>query len=142
MSLRFRYDEAVNKEARRILPALSRSFFSASANVQDVAAAEVRSLLGRAWLSRTSELYDDPLKGIDLVSLDSGLGGATTASTTLTGSPGAVDQNSGGSVQVPLRPWHVAKELLKLHVLACKVREKDIDMFAYQYCCSSLSLYM
>lgn len=125
--LPFRYNEAVNKAARRMLPALSRSFFSASVNVQDVAAAEVRSLFRRAWLSRTSDLYDDPLKGNDMA-LGSGLDGAAATSAASTGLPGTVAQTSGGAVQVPLRPWHVAKELLKMHILACKVREKaEID---------------
>lgn len=102
-----------------MLPALSRSFFSASVNVQDVAATEVRSLLGRAWLTCTSDLYDDPFKGIDLA----GASAASTASTTA--SRGTVAQKGGSAVQVPLRPWHVAKELLKMHILACKVRDKE-----------------
>ncbi|CAN0541184.1 unnamed protein product, partial [Ectocarpus sp. 12 AP-2014] len=57
---RRRGNEAVNmnEEARRLLPALSRSFFSASFNPDDAAAAEVRTLFDRAWLTRISEMFD------------------------------------------------------------------------------------
>ncbi|CBN77134.1 hypothetical protein Esi_0036_0099 [Ectocarpus siliculosus] len=65
---RRRGNEAVNKEARRLLPALSRSFFSASFNPDDAAAAEVRALFDKAWLTRVSEMFDDPAKELDACS--------------------------------------------------------------------------
>eukprot|EP00752_Nemacystus_decipiens_P007282 g6518.t1 len=114
-----RYDEAVKKEARRLLPALSRSFFSAPVNSEDKAAAEVRSLLNRAWLSSTSDLFSDPLKGVSGPDLVSGSSLAVATSTASAGSPNVALNYS--MTQVQLRPWHVAKDLLKMHVLACKV---------------------
>lgn len=115
-----RYGEAAKKEARRLLPALSRSFFSALVNSGDKAAAEVRSLLDRAWLSSTSDLFDDPFKGVSGPDLGSGSGLAAVTSTASTGSPDVA--LNCGNAEVQIRPWHVAKDLLKMHVLACKVR--------------------
>lgn len=115
-----RYDDAVEKEAQRLLPALSRSYFSASVNSEDVAAAEVRSLLDRAWLSSTSDLFDDPIKEVSGPDLGSSPGLAVAASTTSAGSPDVA--LNCGIAKIPVRPWHVAKDLLKMHVLACKVR--------------------
>ena len=117
------YDEAVRKEARRLLPALSRSFFSASVNNEDKAAAEVRSLLDRAWLSSTSDLFDDPFKGVPDPNLGSGSALAAATSTASASSPDVAPSCSNAQVQI--RPWHVAKDLLKMHVLACKVRRAD-----------------
>eukprot|EP00903_Cladosiphon_okamuranus_P008959 g8573.t1 len=114
-----RYDGAVTKEARRLLPAFSRAFFSTSVNSEDKAAAEVRSLLDKAWLSSTSDLFDDPFKGVSGPDLDAGSGLAAATSTT---SASARDDAFNDSIaQVQIRPWHVAKDLLKMHVLSCKV---------------------
>ncbi|CAM9852836.1 unnamed protein product [Scytosiphon promiscuus] len=103
-----RYDQAVQKAARRMLPALSRSFFRASVNGEDAAAAEVRCLLNRAWLSPTSEIFGSPFDGEN--GLRAGLEDADGSQATST-----------LQVQVRLRPWDVAKDLLKMHVLACKI---------------------
>ena len=101
-----------------MLPALSRSCFSSSINSEDVAAAEVRSLLRRAWLSRISELFDDPCKAdLDDPDLDAD-------SAAFTSSAGAIPrQNPTHGAEVQVRPWHVAKDLLRMHVLACRVSE-------------------
>lgn len=117
-----RYNEAVKKEARQLLPALSRSYFSTSVNSEDVAAAKVRSLLDRAWLSSTSDLFDDPCKGLSGPGLGPGpgLAEAAAASAASPGSPGVA--LSCSITQIQVRPWHVAKDLLKMHVLACKVK--------------------
>ncbi|CAN0273364.1 unnamed protein product, partial [Ectocarpus sp. 12 AP-2014] len=138
---RRRGNEAVNKEARRLLPPLSRSFFSASFNPDDAAAAEVRALFDRAWLTRVSEMFDDPAKEPamekDLANLE--LLGAANVST---GSPGVVAQDGGASAdaaaqggdravagtaaaaaagRIKIHPWHLTKALLRMHVLACKI---------------------
>lgn len=90
----------VKKQARRMLPALSRSCFSALLNTDDFAAAEVQSILSRAWLSRVSELNDSFMG----------------------------EEDVGEDLPDPqdvVRPWHIAKDLLRLHVAACKVREGE-----------------
>lgn len=96
-----RYAEMVNERARRLLPALSRSHFSAPTNTDDSAAAEVRSVLAEAWLSRHSD-FDDPFAG---------------AAAT-----GAISESLSGGHMV--RPWHLAKELLRMHVTVCRVSER------------------
>lgn len=116
-----RYEQAVNKVARRMLPALSRSYFSSTVNAEDVAAAEVRSLLDRAWLSRISELFEDPCKG-DL-GLD--LAPASGASSSSAGDEVSRRNPDCSADGVRVRPWHVAKDLLKMHVLACRVSEGE-----------------
>lgn len=119
----------MNKEARRLLPALSRSYFSASVNSEDKASAEVRSLLDRAWLSTTSDLFGDPFKGAFGPDSGSGSGPAAATSTASAGSPESPDVALNNSIaQVQIRPWHVAKDLLKMHVLACKVRGANINL--------------
>ncbi len=120
MNYNQRYEEAVNKVARRMLPALSRSFFSSTLNAEDVAAAEVRSLLERAWLSRISDLFEDPCKG----DLELDLAAASGASASSAG--GEVRRNPDcGTDGLRVRPLHVAKDLLKMHVLACRVSEGE-----------------
>lgn len=108
----------MKKKARRLLPALSRSYFTTSVNGEDVAATEVRSVLDRAWLSSTSDLFDDPFEGV------SGPDLTAVASAASVGSPDGAFECSNAQVQI--RPWHVAKDLLKMHVLACKVRKVNI----------------
>lgn len=99
-----------------MLPALSRSFFRAAVNAEDVAAAEARSLLNRAWLSPTSEMFGSPFDGINAMNIRSpDVDGACAISCG--------DGTTSGGVH--LRPWDVAKDLLKMHALACKVRAEQ-----------------
>lgn len=100
-----------------MLPALSRSFFRASVNGKDVAAAEVRYRLNSAWLSPASEIFGSPFDRANVLGV-----GSPDADGAEAISNGGGDGGEAQQVQVQVRSWDVARDLLKMHVLACKVR--------------------
>ncbi|CAM9653733.1 unnamed protein product [Ectocarpus fasciculatus] len=136
---RRRGNEAVNKGARRLLPVLSRSFFSASFNPDDAAAAEVRALFDRAWLTRVSEMFDDPSKGtaVETYSANQELleapnvsmgssgvvaqEGGAAAGAAAQGRSGVVAAAAAAAARMKVHPWHLTNALLRMHVLACKI---------------------
>lgn len=83
--------------ARRLLPALARSCYVAPHNTQDHQAAQVRSILRSTWACRRSDLGDPPT--------DAGDAAAATDRV------GAGDE---------VRPCHVGRALLWMHIRACK----------------------
>lgn len=96
----------VVREARRLLPALARACFATSNSLDDRMAAEVRSVLTRAWMSKHPE-HGDPFA-------DPALPLATPRGSR------ALDE---------VQPWDMVKALLRMHVASCKVRRAHRNGF-------------